>query len=212
MISADLFATVARSLLLPVTIILVAGCDTSASGSDSKETVASEALQSVGVDTPYSFWVTEATMTANELSLSLAENPSYGDEICNADSAKPVGYRTTFALISTHEYNRSDLLDRYDMDPDQAVAAGDTNIVLADHLGDFVAQSANLRFPDDRVKTAATETIKITFSRQGKFTGYCHATRGYFVSVHADVKTGQMGLYAVSCDNPDATLACLSVR
>ena len=142
----------------------------------------------------------------------MIQNPSYGDKFCEADSAKPEGYETTFALISTHEYNRLDLIERYSLNPNLAVTWGDTGVLLVDNLGNFVAQQGAVNIADPTIRKAATKTIKITFSKHGKFTGYCDATKGYFTSIHSDSKTGEMGIFTVHCDNPETTVACMSIK
>ena len=187
----------------------MAGCDSSSHEQSAPSVLDVEVKK---VDSPYSVWVTQATISGNTLSERLAKDSSYGDQFCLADRAKPKGYKTTFALISTHEYNRLDLLERYQMDPEQVVTWGDTGVLLTDNLGSFVEQRGAVAIQSPVVREAALATVKITFSKHGVFTGYCDATKNYFYSVHSDPETGEMGIFSAHCDYPDTTLACMSIK
>jgi len=188
-------------------IVLLAGCSQDDKTSASKSEPAAEKI-----DTPYSVWVTKETITGDFLSRQLAMDPSFGDQFCSVDIARPAGYKTTFALISTHEYDRVDLIERYAIDIDKGVTWGDTGVKLTDDFEAFIKQTGKVNIEDPRIRKAALETIKITFSKEGRFSGYCDAAQRFFFSVHSDRSTGEMGLFSVQCDNPETTIACMSIK
>ncbi|NVK57108.1 MAG: hypothetical protein HWE26_16005 [Alteromonadaceae bacterium] len=197
-----------KATSVSVIIYMLGGCKPAPQPNDLQNMTA----PTPAVDTPYAIWVTDAYISGNQLSEKLSQNPSYGDSFCQADSAKPAGYSTTFALISTHQYDRLDLIERYQINADKAATWGGTGVLLTKKVGNFVAQNDKVNIADPTIRKAALKTIKITLSKQGKFSGYCNETKGYFYSIHSHPETGQMGIFSVRCNNPETTVACMSIR
>ena len=194
-------------LLFTVTIV---GCD-STFNEPNKEKPKQAQQETVKIDSPYSVWITDKQLTAYELSSGLTQDITYADKLCKADKNQPKNYSTHFALISTDQYDRVDLIDKYHLDKNKAVLFGDTERLLASNLGLFVAQTGAINTKNKQANKAGSQALKLTLSKDGKFTGYCESSTGYTYVVNTDSSKGDLDNYSMSCSQP-ATLVCLSVR
>ena len=160
----------------------------------------------------YSVWPTKSQISAQRLSQELQKDISYADKLCALDENRPRKYLTHFALISTHHYDRESLIATYKLDEGKPIFFGNTDTILAEELGDFVRQHGKTNIKDAAPKKAGIEQIKITFSKAGKFTGYCADTFGYTNVVMADPQTGEMSNYSVSCNTQLVSIVCMSMQ
>ena len=90
--------------------VVIAGCD-STSNESNKEKPKQTQQETIKIDSPYSVWITDKQLTAYELSSGLTQDITYADKLCKADKNQPKNYSTHFALISTDQYDRVDLID-----------------------------------------------------------------------------------------------------
>ncbi len=79
--------------------------------------------------------------------------------------------------------------------------------MLAEHLGDFLAQKGAV----DPANAAGRDAIKLTFSNEGQFTGYCDTTSGYTNVVNVVLADGSLTSFSTPCDK-EAVVVCMSVR
>jgi len=160
---------------------------------------------------PYSVWASARKITPYELADNLKKDPAYADGFCARDGNRPASYSTHFALISTHETDRVDLIAKYEMDPSKPILYGDTGQVLAANLGRFVAQEGTVSLENEKAAVASNEELKLTFSEGGRFSGYCESTFGYTHVIQVDRAGGEMKSYSMHCSQP-AAVVCMSLR
>jgi len=58
---------------------------------------------------------------------------------------------------------------------------------------------------------AGSQALKLTLSKDGKFTGYCESSTGYTSVVNIIPPEGDLLNFSMSCSQP-ATVVCMSVR
>lgn len=183
---------------------LLFGCDIAKQDPDAIEQVRQ-------IEAVYTAWPSQQLITAYELSDKLAENPSFGDSLCVNDVNKPQGYRQHFALISTHTYHRIDLIQKFNIDITKPISFAGTNKMLATHTGDFIHQQGNIQTTSESAEHAGSELIKLTFSRNGKFTGYCNETSGYVNTVNTVGENERLENFSALCSEP-ASVVCMSIK
>lgn len=79
--------------------------------------------------------------------------------------------------------------------------------MLAPTLGGLLAQNTKVD-PDN---PEAREAIKITFTSQGRFTGYCEDTKGYTTVINIVDDEGTMKPFSTNC-NQEGIIVCMSIR
>lgn len=157
-------------------------------------------------ETPYSVWVTAKKFSGYELSRYLKQDEDFANQVCRTDSNRPALYVQHMALVSTPGFNRVDALQKFNLDPESIVRWSNTDRVFTKHLGKFLEQTGTVN-PENK---AGIELIKLTFSEQGQFSGYCESAGGYMPTIYTQFE-GEMQRYATRCDL-EGVIVCMSVR
>lgn len=178
-------------------------------GCDSAEPKKADATQMTSnpTDLPYAVWPSREKMTGYELSNLIRQDEGVADLLCNNDFNAPQGYNKHFALISTPNQDRADLAKKYSLNPAIPVTFGATGKILADNLGDFLAQKGQV----DPKNAAGKEMIKLTFSKEGRFAGLCKSPSDYTSVINILSEDGKMFPLVTRCDQPAVTV-CMSIR
>lgn len=158
----------------------------------------------------YTIWLSDQRLSAKALEAALQQDINFADKLCASDTHRPEGWTTHFALISTHAYDRLDLIEKYQLDATAPVAFADTGLVAAPRLSDFIAQRGTITVKNPELP----KTVRTTFSKNGRFAGYCDDTKGYTPTL-AVLQPGENQApvpFVARCDYEDAAVPCMSAR
>ena len=204
LVSASHVSIKIASLLLATWV--ATGCDQQGD----REASVTEAFEEAGAlvpNTPYAVWPSSRKITAQALGDLLKQDEGAANAFCQQDANQPAGYGQHFSLVSTPSLDRAEVAVHYGLDPNLPILFGPTGKLLAPHLGDFLAQKGQV----DPNNPAGRNAIKLTFSNQGRFAGYCEDNKGYTNVVNVVDEAGELTTFTTSCQQP-AVVVCMSVR
>jgi hypothetical protein len=165
-------------------------------------------------DVPYNIWISDTSVSPIELGEKLKNDITFADKICANDTHAPQNYSTYFALISTHEYDRQELVKMHNIDLNASATLGSSNKLLPFALGSvfFDEESVNIKKLSPEHIKITKEKPRVSFTANSKFSGYCENEKDYSLTTSVISENPTPQKFTIYCSNETAHLSCMAIR